>query len=308
MKILKNGVLYSTYEVPEFSQDELLEVALDIGVNDISKANLLFEALINDQNEEDEEEENNNQEDEFDLTSELPEEEIEEEPVEDNPVNTEDNQEAPEQPETPLEEPTEEELGNDTNEEPSPTVEPEKAVSEEPKVPVVNVSPVLKSKSLRTLYNNFFKLWPKRKGTKNNFRIDAKENHCLYIEAKTINCKIEATVYSEHPEKPKQVTVRGKRKYINKESYKCSIQTHRNTLVEPWSIDGKCEVKCDCAAFKYYTAYPNLKNKSLYARPSKENKIPNNPTGKNNPLQVPALCKHLAAMTEKLMNEGLLLS
>lgn len=80
--------------------------------------------------------------------------------------------------------------------------------------------------------------------------------------------------------------------------HKVHIILRRDELADAWDVDMKGEVKCKCEAFHYWMAYPDLKKKNFYGRPSKWNKVKNKV---RNPTLVPGTCKHLMAVSELLI-------
>ncbi len=83
-----------------------------------------------------------------------------------------------------------------------------------------------------------------------------------------------------------------------KGSYKTQIQLRRTNPSEPWSLTNKCEVKCNCPAFRYYVAHPDLRSKNMFGKPSGWNKVQNKV---KNVRLIPGVCKHLISATNELI-------
>ncbi|MCQ2210718.1 MAG: hypothetical protein MJZ34_10540 [Paludibacteraceae bacterium] len=86
-------------------------------------------------------------------------------------------------------------------------------------------------------------------------------------------------------------------------SYSVSVQMHRKTQEEPYTIKSPCEVKCSCKAFQYYTSYQLYANKNLYGKPSRWNKTPNQ---ERNTKNIPTVCKHLYSYIRYLVQKGVI--
>lgn len=86
-----------------------------------------------------------------------------------------------------------------------------------------------------------------------------------------------------------------------KHAYKVAIQLHRKDTTVPFSINSICEVRCQCPAFRFNTANPDLRNKNLYGKPTNWNRVQNKV--KNRRL-VPSLCKHLFSYARYLIQYG----
>ena len=84
--------------------------------------------------------------------------------------------------------------------------------------------------------------------------------------------------------------------------FNCIIQLHRKNEDIEWNWDLPCEVWCQCEAFRYFLAYPLYIRASLARITSPWNKVPNKV---RNPFKVPALCKHLVLVCNKLFKTGM---
>ena len=84
-------------------------------------------------------------------------------------------------------------------------------------------------------------------------------------------------------------------------SYKVVVRVHRKSQKENYSINSFCEVRCNCPAFHYWTAYPDFRNKNFYGRPSYWNKVRNKV---KNPRLVPTICKHVFTYVSYLIQYG----
>lgn len=155
-----------------------------------------------------------------------------------------------------------------------------------------------KEKHLRTLYNNYFKVFPKNGSSKN---IDVKfttiKADALHPDSKYLQANVTSICESES----------AKGRYYNQ-----WMQLRRQRITQNWSVDLPCEVRCNCKSFIYTMAYSNVKNKSLAGAVTRTGKLDgkiinyNIPSNKTNPNYIPALCKHLMALTNEIfdMNSG----
>lgn len=115
---------------------------------------------------------------------------------------------------------------------------------------------------------------------------------------------ISATVHSA--QKPgyyihKKPTKRRSRGDVSgKEIYKVTIRVYNKGEL-PFQTDHPVEVRCECPAFQYYLAHPNLRTKNLL-NPSAWNRQPyvGNGPRKRNPSMTPGLCKHISAVLWEL--------
>ncbi|MFA5403855.1 MAG: hypothetical protein WC358_02860 [Ignavibacteria bacterium] len=215
--------------------------------------------------------------------------------------------EAPAEPETPEEAPVKEPEPTTPTKEEKPEVKPVAAPTNPPAIPPkAELPPTLErsdewlpSKKLSTLYNNFIDFFGEDSvnaaGT-----VVGLEAPGLKQDSKYLQCDITADVQGSE-EQPYHTWIKIRRK--------------RNT--QNWSFNNPCEVRCNCKAFSYYVANANLRNKSLAGSPTKgkvykdENGIKRTlnfllPAPENNPASVPALCKHLALVAKKLLDNGML--
>jgi hypothetical protein len=84
-------------------------------------------------------------------------------------------------------------------------------------------------------------------------------------------------------------------------AYKTIINLHRQDVKIAWTINLKCEVKCNCPAFRYFLAHPDLRVKNLFGRPSDWNKVKNK---EKNVSLIPGICKHLVKVTDSLVEKN----
>lgn len=155
-----------------------------------------------------------------------------------------------------------------------------------------------KEKHLRTLYNNFFRVYPNR-GTKTdlNIKFTSVKADALHPESKYLQANVTSICESE----------KHKGKYYNQ-----WMQLRRQRTTQQWSVDLPCEVRCNCQSFIYVMAYSNMKNKSLAGAVTRNGKLNgykinyNIPSNETNPNYIPALCKHLMGLTNNIfdMNTG----
>lgn len=85
--------------------------------------------------------------------------------------------------------------------------------------------------------------------------------------------------------------------------YKVAVQLHRKNENEKYSIRSKCEIRCQCNAFRYNISYPSLNNKELYGKPPKNFRIPNKV---RNPGKIETVCKHLYSYIQYLIKKGVI--
>lgn len=207
------------------------------------------------------------------------------------------------EPETPEVEPTLSDLNEPNDVKPyiepktAPPPQPATIPSSKKEAPVdKNAEPEVaiswkKEKHLRTLYNNFFKLFPKEKNL--NVKFTAIKADALHPESKYLQANVTAICESE----------KQKGKYYNQ-----WLQLRRQRTTQNWSVDLPCEVRCNCKSFIYVMAYSNMKNKSLAGAVTKSGKLDghiinyNIPSNETNPNYIPALCKHLMALTKEIFN------
>ena len=69
------------------------------------------------------------------------------------------------------------------------------------------------------------------------------------------------------------------------------------------SVKNIGEVFCDCNAFRYNTAYPDIQAKTFFGQPQGYNRIPNKI---RNPAKIPTVCKHLYSFLIYLYNKNLI--
>lgn len=169
---------------------------------------------------------------------------------------------------------------------------PPEEKKEEPKV----ANSWKSEKHLRVLYNNFFKLFPKKSNV--NVKFTSVKADSLHPESKYLQANITSICESE----------KNKGKYYNQ-----WMQLRRQRTTQKWSMDLPCEVRCNCKSFIYSLAYANMRNKSLAGLATKNGKLGghrinyNIPSNETNPNYTPALCKHLMSLTTQIFdtNSGL---
>lgn len=322
MKILIGNYIYESHGIP-FNNEDVVELLESHKVSSMSKLNLILEAI----------EKKNKELDETvpDLQP-TPEEQAETEKMMKNqkdssvepeaePAPEELTSEKPTEPEIPAEpEVPAEPEAPEVPEEKAPVSEPKPTVKEEKPVekpvaaptnppaipPKTELPPTLErsdewlpSKKLSTLYNNFIDFFGEESvnaaGTVVGLAAPG-----LKQDSKYLQCDITADVQGSE-EKP----------------YRTWIKLRRKRNTQNWSFNNPCEVRCNCKAFSYYVSNANLRNKSLAGSPIRgKTYIDNNgikrtlnfmlPSTKNNPASVPALCKHLALVSKKLLDNGML--
>jgi len=317
MKILIGNYIYESQGIP-YSDEDVKELLESHNVNSLHKLNTILEAI----------EKKNADENVPDLEA-TPEEQTEEEKMAaqqnngESPANVPDLETPAEEPvETPPEEPQgePEAAPSETPEEvpepeEAPTEKPPKETSKpvappkdppaiEPKatLPAVDKSPGewLPNKKLSTLYNNFIDFFDGQKSLNSAGTIVGLEAPGLKHESKYLQCDVTAFVQG-----------------TESDPYSVWIKLRRQRNTQNWSFNNPCEVRCNCKAFAYYVANANLRNKSLAGTPVKgktyrdENGVKRTlnfllPAEQNNPAEVPALCKHLALVSKRLLDNGML--
>lgn len=317
MKILMGNYIYESHGIP-YSDEDVKELLESHNVTSLQKLNTILEAI----------EKKNADEKVPDLEA-TPEEQTEEEKMaaqQNNgasPENVPDLETPAEEPvdapaekpqeepdaapvETPEEvpEPKEAPTEKPPKETPKPVAPPKDPPAIEPKatLPVEDKAPTewLPNKKLSTLYNNFIDFFDGQKSLNSAGTIIGLEAPGLKQDSKYVQCDVTAFVQGTE-EKPYSVWIK--------------LRRQRNT--QNWSFNNPCEVRCNCKAFAYFLGYSNLKNKSLAGPPVKgkryrdENGIMRTlnfllPAKQNNPAAVPALCKHLALVAKRLLDNGML--
>jgi hypothetical protein len=316
MKILIGKYIYESQGVP-FNNEDVVELLESHGVSSLSALNNMLEALDKKNKELDETvpdleptpeeklETDKMKQGQEAVPEPTPAELPPEKPVEPEAPVAE--PEAPAEPETPEEAPVKEPEPTTPTKEEKPEVKPVAAPTNPPAIPPkAELPPTLErsdewlpSKKLSTLYNNFIDFFGEDSvnaaGT-----VVGLEAPGLKQDSKYLQCDITADVQGSE-EQPYHTWIKIRRK--------------RNT--QNWSFNNPCEVRCNCKAFSYYVANANLRNKSLAGSPTKgkvykdENGIKRTlnfllPAPENNPASVPALCKHLALVAKKLLDNGML--
>lgn len=85
--------------------------------------------------------------------------------------------------------------------------------------------------------------------------------------------------------------------------HKVQIQFHRADKSEPYTINSKVEIRCDCKAFRYNVSYPLTTNKNLFGTVNANFKIPNKI---HNSKKIPTFCKHIYSYIRYLLNKGVI--
>ena len=85
--------------------------------------------------------------------------------------------------------------------------------------------------------------------------------------------------------------------------YKVTVKFHRDTTDIPFTIKNIGEVFCECNAFRYNIAYPDVQSKNFFGQPQNYNRIPNR---ERNPAKISSVCKHLYSFLIYLYNKGLI--
>ena len=85
--------------------------------------------------------------------------------------------------------------------------------------------------------------------------------------------------------------------------YKVTVKFHRDDIEQPFSVKNIGEVFCECKAFRYNTAYPDVQSKTFFGQIQGYNRIPNKV---RNPEKTPSVCKHLYSFLIYLYNKGLI--
>lgn len=91
--------------------------------------------------------------------------------------------------------------------------------------------------------------------------------------------------------------------YEEFKKYKVTVKFHRDSTDVPFTIKNIGEVFCDCNAFRYNTAYPDVQSKTFFGQPQGYNRIPNK---QRNPAKVPTVCKHLYSFLIYLYNKNII--
>lgn len=308
----------SNVNASQFTEEELVEVCEDFGADSIQEVNVILESIYRRniilEAEDRKKKENPMEEPSLDDLN---------EPEEDNAVlNVKDDEPEEEPSLDDLTEPPEgdepKDIQVDQPEDKStvePPVEPTKPNIPPPQPPTIpskkELDPVEKEeepstsidwkreKHLRTLYNNFFKVFPSRgTSTKVAVKFTSVKADSLHPDNKYLQANITSICSSEDIDD---------KNHINK-YYGQWIQLRRQRNTQPWTVDLPCEVRCECKSFIYYLAYANIRNKSFAGTPvrkgSKDGKPINYtiPSNQNNPGYVPALCKHLLGLTNEIFN------
>ena len=85
--------------------------------------------------------------------------------------------------------------------------------------------------------------------------------------------------------------------------YKVRVEFHRDDIEKPFSIKNIGKVFCECRAFRYNTAYPDVQSDNFAGQPQGYNHIPNKI---RNPDKTPTVCKHLYSFLIYLYNKNLI--
>lgn len=320
MKIAIDNYIYESIGIP-FNNEDVTELLESHGIDSLRKLNSILEA-IEDKNkkldetvpdleptpeEKAESDKMNASADKAELPPEGDVGEAKPEPIEPAPEEPKPEEVAPVEPEEPVAE--------EPEAKPTPAPKPEPKKEEKPLRPETHPPAIppktqlepefekpsewLPSKKLSTLYNNFIDFFGEENiddaGT-----VVGLEAPGLKHDSKYLQCDITADVQGKE-DKP----------------YRAWIKLRRKRNTQDWSFNNPCEVRCTCKAFAYYVANANVRNKSLAGSPAKgkvyrdENGTKRTlnfllPAPKNNPASVPALCKHLALVSKKLLDNGMI--
>ena len=327
MKILIGDYIYESEGIP-YSNEDINELLESHNVKSLKKLNLILEAIEKKNNEEEEKTpdlqptpEEKVEEDKMalaqqkaepevtpletkpeEIPTEIPEEPIKEEPIKEEPIET-----PIEEPEAPSEELPEEvpaEKEAPVKEPVKPIAPPKDPPAIKPKetLPIEDKAPSnwLPSKKLSTLYNNYIDFFNGDKSLNSAGTVIGLEAPGLKQDSKYLQCDITAFVQGTE-ETPYSVWIK--------------LRRQRNT--QNWSFNNPCEVRCSCKSFAYYVAFSNIKNKSLAGTPVKGKTYIDDsgikrtinftlPAPKNNPANIPALCKHLALVSKELLDNKMI--
>lgn len=85
--------------------------------------------------------------------------------------------------------------------------------------------------------------------------------------------------------------------------YKVKVEFHRDDLEKPFSVKNVGKVFCECKAFRYNTAFPDVQSDNFAGQIQGYNRIPNRV---RNPEKTPSVCKHLYSFLIYLYNKGII--
>lgn len=91
--------------------------------------------------------------------------------------------------------------------------------------------------------------------------------------------------------------------YEQFKKYKVTVKFHRDQLDRPFTVKNIGEVFCECNAFRYNTAFPDVQSKNFYGQPKPNNRIPNRV---RNPAKISSVCKHLYSFLIYLYNKNII--
>lgn len=321
MKILVGNYIYESVGTV-YTDEDVKEMLESSGCMSIEKFNSLLEAVSNvpdlEPSEEDSEIENAmqsqssstqvDQKDSSDSLPEDPEESLDDsleptdttevEPPEEPTAPVSDEPEAPNEPSNNIDTPTEE---PEVNEEPLPEIDPP-ALAPKKTLPKEKLKDVewMPNKTLGTLFTNYKEFFGGEKGMNSAGRVVGLKAPGLKQDSNYLQTDI--TAFIEGTEE---------------DPYSVWIKLRRKRPTQNWSLENPCEVRCSCKMFSYFVANANLRNKSLAGPPAKNKKYRDDsgkvrtinftlPSKVNNPSHTPALCKHLATLTQKLIDNNMI--
>lgn len=85
--------------------------------------------------------------------------------------------------------------------------------------------------------------------------------------------------------------------------YKVTVEFHRDDIDIPFSIKNIGKVFCECNAFRYNNAYPDVQSNNFAGIPQGYNRIANKI---RNPEKIPTVCKHLYSFLIYLYNKNII--
>lgn len=91
--------------------------------------------------------------------------------------------------------------------------------------------------------------------------------------------------------------------FTEHKKYKVTAKFHREDTKIPFSVKNIGEVFCECRAFRYNVAYPDVKTKTFYGQVQGHNRIPNKI---RNSKQIPSVCKHLYGFLISLYHKNII--
>ena len=178
-----------------------------------------------------------------------------------------------------------------------PAIEPEKKLPEKEMK-----DGWLVGKTLRTLYNNYISFFKGSKLVDKVGTIIGLNAPGLQQDSKYLMANVTAFVQGSDPKK---------------DPYSVWMVFRRKRQTQNWSMNSPIECRCNCAAFNYYSSYSLWKASALAGRVARnkpfrdENGVVRKidmtiPATHNNPNSTPILCKHLALVTKRLLDNGMI--